>query len=65
MTSVDLLPHKHEQARANLGRLGLSAEFLTQDLTQPVNLPPAAHVLLDAPCTGSGTCAAILRSSCG
>lgn len=55
VTSVDLLAHKHEQARANLGRLGLEADFLTHDLTQPLDLPPAAHVLLDAPCTGSGT----------
>lgn len=55
VTSVDLLPHKHEQARANLERLGLRADLVTHDLTRPLDLPPAAHVLLDAPCTGSGT----------
>ena len=42
-------------ARANLKRLGLHAEFLTHDLTTPLDLPPAPAVLLDAPCTGSGT----------
>ncbi|MDV6375540.1 RsmB/NOP family class I SAM-dependent RNA methyltransferase [Deinococcus arenicola] len=55
VTSVDLLPRKHEQAQANLERLGLQADFVSHDLTQPINLPPAAHVILDAPCTGSGT----------
>ena len=55
VTSVDLLARKHEAARANLTRLGLEARFLTHDLTQPLDLPPAAHVLLDAPCTGTGT----------
>ncbi|GGL76654.1 16S rRNA m5C967 methyltransferase [Deinococcus aerolatus] len=55
VTSVDLLSRKHEQARANLTRLGLRADFVTHDLTRPIDLVPAAHVLLDAPCTGSGT----------
>ncbi|CAM3547961.1 RsmB/NOP family class I SAM-dependent RNA methyltransferase [Deinococcus frigens] len=55
VTSVDLLPRRHELARANLDRLGLQADFLSHDLTQPLDLPRAAHVLLDAPCTGSGT----------
>ncbi|THF69654.1 RsmB/NOP family class I SAM-dependent RNA methyltransferase [Deinococcus sp. Arct2-2] len=55
VTSVDVMPHKHDAARTNLERLGLSAEFVTHDLTMPLDLPPAALVLLDAPCTGSGT----------
>ncbi|MDB5046394.1 MAG: tRNA/rRNA cytosine-C5-methylase [Deinococcus sp.] len=55
VTSVDVMPHKHEAARVNLQRLGLSAEFITHDLTTPLDLPPAPLVLLDAPCTGSGT----------
>lgn len=55
VTSVDRLARKHDAARANLRRLGLRAEFLTHDLTGPLDLPPASHVLLDAPCTGSGT----------
>lgn len=55
VTSVDVVARKHDAARANLKRLGLHAEFLTHDLTTPLDLPPAPAVLLDAPCTGSGT----------
>lgn len=55
VTSVDVLPGKHAAARRNLKRLGLNAQFLTHDLTQPLDVPPAAVVLLDAPCTGTGT----------
>lgn len=55
VTSVDVVARKHEAARANLRRLGLRAEFVTHDLTAPLDLPPAPFVLLDAPCTGSGT----------
>nr|WP_268243896.1 RsmB/NOP family class I SAM-dependent RNA methyltransferase [Deinococcus seoulensis] len=55
VTSVDLVARKHDAARGNLRRLGLKAEFVTHDLTEPLTLEPAAVVLLDAPCTGSGT----------
>jgi 16S rRNA (cytosine967-C5)-methyltransferase len=55
VTSVDLLARKHDAARANLGRLHLRADFRSHDLTTPLDAPPAAFVLLDAPCTGSGT----------
>ena len=55
VTSVDRLPGKHRAARNNLKRLGLEAEFVTADLTGPLDLLPASRVLLDAPCTGSGT----------
>ncbi|MFC6659155.1 RsmB/NOP family class I SAM-dependent RNA methyltransferase [Deinococcus multiflagellatus] len=55
VTSVDLVGAKHEAARANLRRLGLKADFLTHDLTRPLAVDPAPFVLLDAPCTGSGT----------
>ena len=55
VTSVDLLARKHDAARANLKRLGLHADFLTHDLTRPLEVPPAPLVLLDAPCTGTGT----------
>ena len=55
VTSVDVVGRKHLAARQNLERLGLKAEFVTHDLTVPLDLPPAPLVLLDAPCTGSGT----------
>ena len=47
---------KVEQARANLARLGLEVEHRVADLRSvPPHLEPARHVLLDAPCTGTGT----------
>lgn len=55
VTSVELQARKHDAARTNLARLGLSADFVTHDLTTPLDMPPAPLVLLDAPCTGSGT----------
>lgn len=55
VTSVDVMARKHDAARANLKRLGLHADFLTHDLTRPLEVPPAPLVLLDAPCTGTGT----------
>ncbi|WP_343216577.1 RsmB/NOP family class I SAM-dependent RNA methyltransferase [Deinococcus aestuarii] len=55
VTSVDLIARKHDAARANLRRLGLQADFLTHDLTAPLDVAPAPFVLLDAPCTGTGT----------
>ncbi|ADV67602.1 RsmB/NOP family class I SAM-dependent RNA methyltransferase [Deinococcus maricopensis] len=55
VTSVDKIAGKHRAARENLARLGVQAQFVTADLTRPLNAPPAPLVLLDAPCTGSGT----------
>ena len=45
-----MLSRKHEAARANLKRLGLQAQFVTHDLTQPLDVPKSNFVLLDAPC---------------
>ncbi len=55
VTSVDRAPGKHRAARNNLKRLGLNVRLVSADLTAPLDVAPAAHVLLDAPCTGSGT----------
>ena len=55
VTSVDVNENKARPARQNLGRLHLKAEFVTADLTRTPELAPAQVVLLDAPCTGSGT----------
>ncbi|AZI41442.1 methyltransferase domain-containing protein [Deinococcus psychrotolerans] len=56
VTSVDANEKKARPARQNMGRLHLKAEFLTADLTRtPSDLAPAQLVLLDAPCSGSGT----------
>ncbi len=55
VSSVDRLAGKHRAAKNNMRRLGLQAEFVTADLTGPLDLTPADRVLLDAPCTGSGT----------
>lgn len=55
VTSVDVSARKHELARKNLRRLALDATFVTHDLTRPLDVPAAPFVLLDAPCTGTGT----------
>ena len=55
VTSVDRAASKHRAAQENLERLGLEVGFFSADLSRPPALPPADYVLLDAPCTGSGT----------
>ncbi len=55
VTSVDLDARKLPAARANLKRLGVTADFESADLRQVPDLAPADLVLLDAPCSGSGT----------
>lgn len=52
--SVDKAAHKHELAASNMKRLGVSAKFISHDLTKPLD-EQAELVLLDAPCTGTGT----------
>lgn len=53
--SVELHAEKLERAARNLERLGLQATGLTHDLRTVPDLPPAPKVLLDAPCSGTGT----------
>jgi len=56
VTAVELAASKGEQAKRNLARLGVEAQHVTHDLTTlPKGIQPANHVVLDAPCSGSGT----------
>ena len=55
VTSIELHAAKLERARHNLERLGLHATGLAHDLRTVPDLPPAPKVLLDAPCSGTGT----------
>ena len=54
MISYDLNPRRQEAGEKTARKLGLRVTYRTQDLTEP--LPEKAKkVLLDAPCTGTGT----------
>ena len=53
--SVELDAGKVQRAERNLARLGLTVEHLVWDLRRLPPLESAAKVLLDAPCTGTGT----------
>jgi len=54
--AVEAYPGKLQQARRNLARLGLEAQQRVADVRDPPSdLAPATKVLLDAPCSGSGT----------
>jgi 16S rRNA (cytosine967-C5)-methyltransferase len=58
VTAVDIDRRKLGAATSNLNRLGLSVEHVRADLTEPrrhADLAPASKVLLDAPCSGTGT----------
>lgn len=55
VVSVELDPRVSEAGRRNLERLGLRAEHVVADLRRVPDLARAPVVLLDAPCTGTGT----------
>ncbi len=56
VTSVEVDPAKTQRARRNQNRLQVKVKHVRADLTQvPPGLAPAPFVLLDAPCTGTGT----------
>ncbi len=53
--AVELDPRRSAAAERNLRRLGLRVRHVSADLTRPLDVAPALHVLLDAPCSGTGT----------
>lgn len=55
VVSVEVDAEKVKRAERNLNRLHLSATHLIHDLRTPPSIEPAPKVLLDAPCSGTGT----------
>ncbi|MFN3178580.1 MAG: RsmB/NOP family class I SAM-dependent RNA methyltransferase [Thermus sp.] len=54
VVSYDLNPKRQEAGERTARKLGLRVAYRTQDLTEPLS-EKAKKVLLDAPCTGTGT----------
>src|SRR5262245_31404779 len=55
VTAVDDSPQRLERLRENLRRLGLAAEVIAADVTSWAPDRTFDAVILDAPCTGTGT----------
>jgi 16S rRNA (cytosine967-C5)-methyltransferase len=55
VTAVDISAKRLSRLSANLGRLGLTAEIVTADAGTWRPAEPADAVLLDVPCTATGT----------
>jgi 16S rRNA (cytosine967-C5)-methyltransferase len=55
VTAVDVSPARMAQVAENLARTGLAAELVTADLLDWTPPAPAEAILLDAPCSATGT----------
>lgn len=55
VTAVDRSAKRLKRLEANLARLDLTAELIVADVALWLPPMPVSHVLLDAPCTGTGT----------
>ncbi len=55
VTALDISPRRLELVAASLDRLGFTAELVAADLRAWTPPAPLDAVLLDAPCTGTGT----------
>jgi 16S rRNA (cytosine967-C5)-methyltransferase len=55
VTAVDVSPERLKRVSANLARLGLSAEIVAADILKWTPPAPFDAILLDAPCTATGT----------
>ena len=55
VTALDVSARRLERVSGNLARLGLTAELVAADLRRWTPAEPFDAVLLDAPCSGTGT----------
>lgn len=55
VTAVDVSPERLGRVAANLARLGLTAELVAADILKWTPPAPFDAILLDAPCTATGT----------
>ncbi len=55
VTSIELSPTKVKRAQANLKRLNLTGQHIIHDLRSKPDISPYQKVILDAPCSGTGT----------
>jgi 16S rRNA (cytosine967-C5)-methyltransferase len=56
VTALDISARRIERLRQNLARTGLAADVVTADALEWEPAEPFDAVLLDAPCTATGTC---------